>query len=71
MNRKATINVNGRMRPLAAGVLAGLLRELGYDPEQQGMAVAINGEVVRREEWSTRRVEADDRVEVVGAVQGG
>lgn len=38
---------------------------------QPGVAVAVNGRIVRRQEWVTRVLEEGDRVEVVHAVQGG
>ncbi len=37
----------------------------------KGVAVAINGEVVRRSEWEITYVEADDEVEVLTAAAGG
>jgi sulfur carrier protein len=37
----------------------------------KGVAVAVNGEVVRRSEWETRYVEPDDEVEVLTAAAGG
>lgn len=36
-----------------------------------GVAVAVNGYIVRREEWAVRQVQDGDCVEVVHAVQGG
>jgi sulfur carrier protein len=36
-----------------------------------GIAAAVNGEVVRRASWSSTRLAAGDRVEVLTAVQGG
>jgi sulfur carrier protein len=36
-----------------------------------GIAVAVNGEVVRRASWPSTRLEAGDEVEVLIAVQGG
>jgi sulfur carrier protein len=36
-----------------------------------GLAVAVNGEVVRRAAWTDTRLAAGDHVEVVTAVQGG
>ena len=63
--------VNGEAASLAAGNVPELLRELGYDPEQQGVAVAVNAEVVPRSLWAARRIEAGDRIEIVGAKQGG
>ena len=36
-----------------------------------GIAVAVNGEVVRRSEWETTVLATGDQVEVLTAVQGG
>lgn len=37
----------------------------------QGIAVAVNGEVVRRASWPAVTLKAGDDVEVLTAVQGG
>ena len=63
--------VNGEAASLAAVNVPELLCALGYDPEQQGVAVAVNAEVVPRSLWADRRIEAGDRIEIVGAKQGG
>ena len=68
---ETTIQVNGRPRAVNAGNLGDLLVELGYDLDQQGIAVAVNDEVVLRRRWSVHAVRSGDRVEIVGAVQGG
>jgi sulfur carrier protein len=36
-----------------------------------GIAVAVNGAVVRRSEWASTRLADGDQVEVLTAVQGG
>ncbi len=36
-----------------------------------GIAVAVNGEVVRRASWPSTRLTAGDQIEVLTAVQGG
>ena len=36
-----------------------------------GIAVAVNGEVVRRGDWESTRLADGDQVEVLTAVQGG
>jgi sulfur carrier protein len=41
------------------------------DGAPRGVAVAVDGEVVRRAEWEKTRLESDQSVEVVRAVQGG
>ena len=63
--------VNGAPATVAADAIPGLLRVLGYDPEQQGVAVAVNAEVVPRSQWAESKIAAGDRIEIVGAKQGG
>ncbi len=65
------VRVNGKPRAIRARVLSELLRELGHDPERPGIAVSVNEEVVPRGRWTSLQVAAGDRVEIVGAVQGG
>jgi sulfur carrier protein len=69
------IHVNGSPRPLPGDTgeetVEALLRSLGYAGRTTGVAVAVNGEVVRRSAWAAHRLSAGDRVDVVGAVQGG
>jgi sulfur carrier protein len=36
-----------------------------------GIAAAVNGEVVRRTDWSSTQLADGDEIEVVTAVQGG
>ncbi len=45
------VTLNGDVVRLANRQLTDALCELGYDPEQQGIAVAINMSVVQRREW--------------------
>lgn len=64
--------VNGRSRRVPEAVsLEEVLTSLGHDGAARGVAVALNGEVVTRAEWSSIRVAERDRIEVLGAVQGG
>ena len=63
--------VNGERRSVAAADVRGLVALLGLDPAGRGLAVARNGEVVPRSAWATTRLLPDDRIEIVGAVQGG
>jgi thiamine biosynthesis protein ThiS len=46
------------------------VQEITGTPDQRGVAVARNGEIVRRDEW-TQPVEDGDEIEIVRAVQGG
>ena len=63
--------VNGERRSVAVADVRGLVALLGLDPAGRGLAVARNGEVVPRSAWATTRLLPDDRIEIVGAVQGG
>ena len=63
--------INGEPAAVEAGAIPDLLRALGYDPEQQGIAVAVNAEVVPRSRWADSEIASGDRIEIVGAKQGG
>lgn len=65
------LHVNGEPRRVAARDVRTLLGELGLDPEGRGIAVAVDHAVVPRAEWSERVLAPGQRVEIVGAVQGG
>ncbi len=67
----ATIRINGEPRRLDAADIGQLLNQLGYDNDARGIAVAVNGEVVPRADWSRRSLAPGDAVDIVGAVQGG
>jgi sulfur carrier protein len=64
------ISVNGEPSDVAPGTtVAQLLADRGAP--DRGVAVAIDGEVVPRGEWSATTLDDDAKVEVVMAVQGG
>ena len=66
------IELNGRPVELRAGAtVADAVIDAGADGERRGVAVAVDGEVIRRAEWDETRLRPDQRVEVVRAVQGG
>ncbi|HEY7151947.1 MAG TPA: sulfur carrier protein ThiS [Solirubrobacterales bacterium] len=66
------VALNGRRAELPDGAtVADAVEEAGAGGESRGVAVAVDGEVVRRAVWSKTRLESDQRVEVVRAVQGG
>lgn len=67
----ARIQVNGQEEPLSVTTLSALLAEKEIDVAQRGIAVALNGAVVPRAEWSATRLNAGDSVEIVRARQGG
>lgn len=65
------ITVNGEQLPYKEQSLHELLVSLGIDPSSQGVAVAVNDEVIQRTEWKSTILKPQDRVEVVHAVAGG
>ena len=65
------ITVNGEAIRLAVSRLPDALSEMGYDPEQPGIAVAVNLSVVPRSEWDETELDEGDQVDIVGARQGG
>lgn len=65
-----TIQLNGAPHPVIRGqTVAELLTELGL--QHRKLAIAINREVVAREQWPQRTVQANDRIEIVHAIGGG
>ena len=65
------IRVNGEWKPHEAGDLAELLTSLGITSDRRGVAVAVNGEVVRRAAWPDKSLHPGDEVEIIEAAQGG
>jgi sulfur carrier protein len=61
--------VNGERQLLAAGATVADVLDLLSAP-RRGVAVALNGDVLHRPEWS-RPLAEGDRVEVLTAVSGG
>jgi sulfur carrier protein len=67
-----TITVNGESRDLPTGATVATVVDLfAAAPQGRGVAVALEGEVVPRTDWSQTQLSDGDRVEVVAAVQGG
>ena len=64
--------VNGETMALATGAtVADVVVRSGREPSGRGFAVALNGEVVPREEWAFRGLSELDSVEVLAAIGGG
>jgi sulfur carrier protein len=64
------VRVNGDARDVPVGTtITALVRLLGAPPE--GVAVALNGEVIPRAEHGARVIVEGDRIEVIRAVGGG
>lgn len=66
-----TIRVNGEARRLSATTVIELLRAEGVDPGRRGVAVALNGAVVRRADWAGTALAPGDQVEIVKPFAGG
>jgi sulfur carrier protein len=67
----ARVQVNGEARDVSAATVAELLRDEGLDPGRRGIAVAVNGRVVRRDDWSATPLSSGDAVEIVKPFAGG
>jgi sulfur carrier protein len=65
------IYLNGEPREREGATIVELLSDLGVEPAARGVAVAVDGEVVPRAEWTERRVNEGERVEALSAMQGG
>ena len=64
------VSINGQIYTVAPEQTLGvLLQELQLD--QRHLAVAINGEIVRHSERTTRRLQTGDVIELIQAVGGG
>lgn len=68
------ISINGQPREIEAGDVSALFRleaeQTGIE-SPQGIAIAVNGTVVRRRDWKTTAITEGDKVEIVRAMQGG
>ncbi len=63
--------VNGSARAVDEGAtVEDLVRRVAGD-RTRSLAVAVNGEVVRRDRWPETPLDEQDRVEILGAMQGG
>lgn len=66
--------LNGRAYESAAETLDALFRieaEATGLEGPQGIAIALNGAVIRRRDWETTPINEGDRIEIVRAMQGG
>ncbi|WP_457106727.1 sulfur carrier protein ThiS [Methylobacterium sp. P5_C11] len=66
--------VNGEPRDSSAETVESLFRqeaEEGGIESPQGVAIALNGRVLRRRDWEQTPIADGDRVEIVRAMQGG
>jgi sulfur carrier protein len=66
-----TIRLNGETEQLSVSTIADLVAEKSDMPAGRGLAVALNGTLVRRADWANTPLQAGDAVEIVRAMQGG
>ena len=66
------LKINGTPRTVAGEpTVAQLLEQLQVPTAQGGIAVCVNGEVLRRADWGQIMLHAADEIEIVQATQGG
>jgi thiamine biosynthesis protein ThiS len=63
------LTINGESRVVAAETLSALVEQLGMKPDR--VAVELNREIVRRDEWPQTRLKDGDQLEIVHFVGGG
>jgi sulfur carrier protein len=72
MSATIAVRVNGAEVAVPTGAtVAEIVGATGIGPESRGIAVALDGEVVRRADWALTVVRDGQRIEVLTAVQGG
>lgn len=66
------VQLNGEPITLRPGInIEALLQQLQIDPQQVGIAVAINRRVIPRAQWRETLLSEGDQIELVYARQGG
>ncbi|KQM08803.1 MAG: hypothetical protein AL399_05265 [Candidatus [Bacteroides] periocalifornicus] len=65
------IMVNGQPQSMAAGSTVADIAEARELVGKGGVAIAVNGAVVRQADWPRKRLEEGDKVVILTAVQGG
>lgn len=66
------ITLNGTQKSIQENLtVKQFLEQTDGIENRQGIAVAINDEVVPRSEWEQRKISDGDSIEVIQAVQGG
>jgi sulfur carrier protein len=68
---EARIRVNGQEQELTAATVARLLEKRQIPAHMPGVAIALNGRVIPRAQWSDTPLGPGDDVEIVMARQGG
>ncbi len=69
-NLEIDIFVNGEKKGILKGMtISNLIAQLELTPER--LAVELNMQIVKRDQWSTQILSAGDRLEIVHFVGGG
>ena len=64
------IILNGEKRKLTEGLsVLDLVQQLGFSAER--LAVELNLQIIKREQWATSTLKQGDRIEIVQFVGGG
>lgn len=66
-----SLTINGESRSSAAATVAALLEEENVKLDAKGVAVALNGAVVRKAEWHATALNSGDTLEIVKPFSGG
>lgn len=66
-----TIKVNSADRHLESSCLLSEFMDGEGLGDKGGVAVAINGRIVRKPQWSTRMIEEGDDIIIINAAYGG
>ena len=67
-----TVVINGEEASFPSEpTVAVILESRGVDRSRRGIAVAVNDQVVRRDDWGKTVIRGDDRIEIIQATQGG
>jgi sulfur carrier protein len=65
------VRINGVEEEVTVATVAELLVARGVNPAARFLAIAVNGIVVGRSEWSSRPLSPGDDVEIVRPFSGG
>ncbi len=66
------IKVNGETKKVLPGLtLHQLLLDLKINPSRPGIAVAVNQEVILRNQWGETEIQPESEIEIIRAAQGG
>lgn len=71
MTASVPVLLNGEPARVPGDSVLAVLRAQGLDPEQRGIAVAVDDGVVPRAAWADTPVREGARIEVIRPVQGG